>query len=623
MTENLPDLFDEAEILELWDKPLTEIETILKTKGDDPLPDWLAVEMMWLRIQLERKIQDTQTPQEKSEAIKSYVGRLKNVACWPQINDFDKNFPLLDCHYLHEQGIDLEVNSLSCFLAHPQSKAISPHRLFNTVRYKDFEQIRQMPHHPLVHFFRHSSGYRAKSPTPNAYFDCDWYRKKYLQNQPFKNPLLHYLAHFPEVNIQPSEHFYNDYVRRTEKLSDAVDPLAYYLEQLESQGVDFCRDGFSPCPYFDRAYYLATYPDIKEATEAGGFDPFWHFSAHGLRREGRRAHPWLLHNMCSPEDILAFQAKKKSAVLILGMHRSGTSALTRAVNLLGMALPSHLMEANSANETGYWESTELSRIHDEILISLGSCWDDILPIDDERLQLASTEYNKSVLTDYIVREFSHANDFVLKDPRMCRLVPLWLNVLDDLNVDVKIVIPFRNPLEVAESLKKRDGTLLERSFLLWLQHILEAERHTRDLPRCFVGYTQLLNNYQLVLGQIAQQCRLQWPDSSEDILVAIAQFIDNSHYHQRVTQEECIEARVPDWVFQIFLVLNALTQNGHEPQSIEKLDKITEYIDQASRLYAPIIADKDRAFDTMLENYRHKQAKIRQHLQDIQQLVED
>lgn len=621
MIEHLPDLFDEAEILELWDKPLKEIAAILATKGDGPLPDWLVVEMIWLRVQFERQLRSAQGA--KSEAIKNHVGMLESFDCWQQVVGFDKRFPLLDHDYLHAQGIDVGVNSLSEFLAHPQSKEISPHRLFNSIRYKDFEQIKQMPHHPLVHFFRHSSGHRAKSPAPNAYFDCDWYRKQYLQNQASKNPLLHYLEHFHEAHIQPSEHFNNDYVRRTQKLASATDPLSYYLEQLESQGIDFCLAGFSPCPYFNRTYYLETYPDIKTATENGGFDPFWHFSSHGLRQEGRRAHPWLRQNASAPEQVSAFQSQKKQAVLILGMHRSGTSALTRAINLLGMDLPSHLMAANFANETGYWESVELAKIHDEILSSLGSGWDDLFAIDDDRLQLASNEYNKAILTDYMVREFSHTGHFVLKDPRMCRLTPLWLSVLNDLNVDVKIIISFRHPLEVAESLKKRNGFLLEKSFLLWLRHVLEAERHTRHLPRCFVGYTQLLNDCQQVLRQITQQCDLQWPNFTGDILAKVGQFIDASHYHQRATKDQCIAARVSDNILQTYLALEALTQNGHEPQGIEKLIKIAEQIHQADKLYAPIIADKEEALQKLSDDCRHKQAKIRQHAQDIQQLVED
>ena len=72
------------------------------------------------------------------------------------------------------------------------------------------------------------------------------------------------------------------------------------------------------------------------------------------------------------------QAKKKAkriCVLVLGMHRSGTSALTRVISLLGAKLPKHLMPANFANETGYWEAVELNIYLDKILrwVEEGRC----------------------------------------------------------------------------------------------------------------------------------------------------------------------------------------------------------------------------------------------------------
>ena len=68
---------------------------------------------------------------------------------------------------------------------------------------------------------------------------------------------------------------------------------------------------------------------------------------------------------------------RRIAILVLGMHRSGTSAVTRVINLLGADLPSNLMPAVAgANEPGFWESMDVYRLNDEILASVGSSWDD-------------------------------------------------------------------------------------------------------------------------------------------------------------------------------------------------------------------------------------------------------
>src|SRR6516164_8769546 len=72
----------------------------------------------------------------------------------------------------------------------------------------------------------------------------------------------------------------------------------------------------------------------------------------------------------------ALRVSPPRAVIVLGMHRSGTSAVTRVVSLLGADLPKNLLPPSLTNELGYWESSDLMTIHDELLSSGGSKWDD-------------------------------------------------------------------------------------------------------------------------------------------------------------------------------------------------------------------------------------------------------
>ncbi|MFZ2727423.1 MAG: hypothetical protein WAX77_14305 [Methylococcaceae bacterium] len=313
------------------------------------------------------------------------------------------------------------------------------------------------------------------------------------------------------------------------------------------------------------------------------------------------------------------QAPQKQAILILGMHRSGTSVLTRIINLLGADIAHDLMENNFANETGYWESIELAKIHDDILASFNSSWDDILP-NTLYLQKENTNYYKTLLNDYLLKTFSQSNFFVIKDPRLCKLIPLWLEVLAQSNIGVKVIIPFRNPLEVAGSLQKRDGFSTEKSFLMWLRHILEVEQHTRGLKRCFINYVQLLNNHQQVIEAITKQCAIQWPYEIESVLNQVNQFIDPSHYHQRIDNEQLMQSSISTWISQAYTVLNKLTQDNHHQASIEQLDNITNALQQADKLYANIIADKNHEFQQLLNTY---QALIEnhQHNADIQQSI--
>src|ERR1700722_17647523 len=99
------------------------------------------------------------------------------------------------------------------------------------------------------------------------------------------------------------------------------------------------------------------------------------------------------------------------------------------------------------------------------------------------------------LTDLTIREFGDAPLFILKDPRISRLMKLWRPVFDTLEVAPRIIIMVRNPLEVADSLERRNHWGEHRALIVWLRYLLAAERDTRDLPRCFVGYSQVMNDW--------------------------------------------------------------------------------------------------------------------------------
>src|SRR5690242_20012263 len=101
------------------------------------------------------------------------------------------------------------------------------------------------------------------------------------------------------------------------------------------------------------------------------------------------------------------KAKKKAiGVLVLGMHRSGTSALTRMLNLLGCALPDELLGANYSNPEGHWESQRAIAINDALLIALGRSWDDIRELPADWLRRPETEAARQQIRAFLDRDFS-------------------------------------------------------------------------------------------------------------------------------------------------------------------------------------------------------------------------
>jgi len=117
------------------------------------------------------------------------------------------------------------------------------------------------------------------------------------------------------------------------------------------------------------------------------------------------------------------------------MHRSGTSAVTRVVNLLGADIASELMPPQPDNVRGFWEPLPVADIHDRLLKAFGSAWDDPFPLPDRWTEADAAQRAKRRLAGEIRKDFADSALFVVKDPRITRLLPMWLEILDELAIE--------------------------------------------------------------------------------------------------------------------------------------------------------------------------------------------
>ncbi len=197
-----------------------------------------------------------------------------------------------------------------------------------------------------------------------------------------------------------------------------------------------------------------------------------------------------------------------TAVLVLGMHRSGTSAVSGVLHHLGVHLGRAVSPAGPSNPKGYFENTRVMLLHEEFLASLGSAWEDPRPLAagwSEEDRLAPW---RERLAAILVEEFGGASLWGVKDPRLCRLLPLWLPLLARASVRAVAVLVLRHPLAVAASNARRTGMPREQALDLWLGHTLAAERETRHLPRAVVSYEHLLGDWRHEVGELARRLDL-------------------------------------------------------------------------------------------------------------------
>ena len=221
------------------------------------------------------------------------------------------------------------------------------------------------------------------------------------------------------------------------------------------------------------------------------------------------------------------------AILVLGMHRSGTSAVARVLNLCGASLGGELLPAKEDNERGFWENRAILALHERFLADVGSSWQDLVALPADWLQSGAARRFVSDLPRVLDAEFGDSALIAVKDPRLCLLAPLWVEVLQARGTRVACIMTIRDPDEIAASLARRDGLPAVQSQASWLQHLLDGEHATRGHARVFVHYERLLADWRAELKRITTALRIDWPVAPPTVDAEIDAFISPSLRHHR------------------------------------------------------------------------------------------
>lgn len=286
---------------------------------------------------------------------------------------------------------------------------------------------------------------------------------------------------------------------------------------------------------------------------------------------------------------------KRQAVVVLGMHRSGTSATGGVMSLLGAREPLHLMPATPANPKGYWESLRLMKLHDELLNGIGSAWDDWLRMPEGWLDSAAAKAFCTQAPATLDEEFSDAGLILLKDPRMCRMMPLWESTLEEQNIEPLIAFTVRNAMDTALSLSKRDDIAVRRGLLLWLRHVLDAEHDTRSSRRTFLNYDDLLSDWRSQVARMSGDLDIDWPRTPDDAASDIEELLDRSlrHHKAEPVVPEGPDDHVISWVADATDAFDTLCRpEADTGQALATLDRVRDQFDHAIESFREAIRDE-------------------------------
>ena len=259
----------------------------------------------------------------------------------------------------------------------------------------------------------------------------------------------------------------------------------------------------------------------------------------------------------------------KSVVVVVGMHRSGTSLTASILQALGVELGSRLIEADLNNRGGYFEQPDIVRLNRQLLDHLNRRWvrpQGMLPYPTSWWKEPQVQEVKRQLKSLVRREISNADGmWGFKDPRVSRLIPLWRDIFAELDADPRYILAVRDPRAVAASVLRRDGLSPAQTQLLWLQHNLEAVQDAGDSLAKVVMYRRWFDQPERQATELARAINLEAAAERPGVLERVEHLIDPSLNHHQANRQTVLPPAL-----DTYDLLYSASESGEMPSRIHR-----------------------------------------------------
>ena len=271
-------------------------------------------------------------------------------------------------------------------------------------------------------------------------------------------------------------------------------------------------------------------------------------------------------------------------IVVLGMHRSGTSALTRGLHVLGASLGENLLPPVAGNNAKvFFEDAEINAFNIMLLKIIGSDWLCLSSLTDQQCVNLNDQGLFRQAVELLRIKISSKDLFAFKDQRVSKLLPFWDQVFKHLNLDVYYLIVIRNPFSVAKSLAASDGLTATHSYLLWLGHMLEALRGNSGKSTLFVDYDLLMQSPERQLQRIANILKLEL--NSKELKDYTDCFVDSEPRHTFHRQEDlCLDEECPVLVQEVFNCLTEVASDKVKLDDDHFKERLLTWLNEFDRL---------------------------------------
>ena len=261
--------------------------------------------------------------------------------------------------------------------------------------------------------------------------------------------------------------------------------------------------------------------------------------------------------------------ESRKALLVLGMHRSGTSLLAGLIANAGASIGAAVMPAAEDNPKGFFENQLVVNFNEKLLNSLDLGWASWQRLPDNWLASLESKWFEEAAR-ILEAEFQDSEMVCIKDPRICRLLPFWYQVLSANSFRPYCLLTTRHLNEVSASLQKRDGMGKAQADALWLRYNLDALQGANGLQGLHLSYEQVLEHPGSALEQVSDLV-------GEQLQVSDQAFADSALRHHRVSD-------TPSWAKHLRRNCEAFPLVPDESLETEVYPLVAELAEQERRI---------------------------------------
>ncbi len=300
-------------------------------------------------------------------------------------------------------------------------------------------------------------------------------------------------------------------------------------------------------------------------------------------------------------------AAKPCMLLVLGVHRSGTSVAAKLLECLGAVNSSTLMPpVPGNNEKGFFEDYDVYKFNEfRLLPALQAAWHSLGFIDWTNLSGDARSKFALEALGIIRKNYNPSNQLsVLKEPRIGILLPFWLSILQHAGYAVKVVCVLRDPLSVAHSLARRDGFSTSQSGMIFLVNWISILLNIQDYPVGFIGFDEIFQSPSKVLRGVSDKLGIPVPIDFDSRIASFAgSFLDPSLRHGKHELKDIhLDPDMPKLAVDLYEVLLGAAHS----QNIKKTGKFAANAEATLLKVKPILRDFDGRYAQLVSLEKEK-----------------